>query len=90
MEYCYPFVKQKLSHEEKTLREVNYYINVLRRAQPAGDFLYIYVCIYNLVRYNYNMHCLAVQRHPFTYRISGIFGEHYIWRMKVKVGLAKD
>ena len=40
VEYCYPFVKQKLSHEEKTLREVNYYINVLKRAQPTGDFLY--------------------------------------------------
>ena len=38
MEYCYPIVKQKLTHEEKTLREVNYYINVLKKAQP-GDFL---------------------------------------------------
>ena len=39
VEYFYPFVKQKLSNDEKILREVNYYINVLKRAQMTGDLL---------------------------------------------------
>ena len=42
VEYCYPFVKQKLSRDEKLLREVNYYINVLKRARMTGDLL-IYI-----------------------------------------------
>ena len=48
VEYCYPFVKEKLSHEEKVLREVNYYIHVLKRAQTTGDYLYNnYIAVYN-------------------------------------------
>ena len=48
------------------------------------------ICMNFVLEFSFLMRLVSIYKKvKFVYRINGIFGEHYIWRMKVKTELAK-